>query len=95
MKTLNCDMILPKFREYSHFHEAGSKPELILFWVRNIVAVYREKTRILIDSSDIGINKMNRIDIDIVVVGNHGQGVLRFSIKILYIMNSGKRCESI
>ena len=43
MKTLNCDMILPKFREYSHFHEAGSKPELILFWVRNIVAVYRER----------------------------------------------------
>ena len=76
MKALNGDMILPKFREYSYFHEAGSKSELILFWVRNIVAVYRKETRILIDSSDIGINKMNRIDIDIVVSGNHRQGVL-------------------
>ena len=42
MKALNCDTILPKFREYSHFHEAGSKPELILFWVRNIVAIYKK-----------------------------------------------------
>ena len=43
----------------------------------------------LIDSDDIDINEINRINI--VMGGDHGQG----SITILYMMNNGKRCESI
>ena len=32
---------------------------------------------------------------DIVVGGDHGQGAFRFTMKILYVMNYGKRHESI
>ena len=47
----------------------------------------------LIDSDQIDIYDINRIDI--VVGSDHGQGAFRFTIKILYIINSGKRHESI
>ena len=47
----------------------------------------------LIDSDDIDIYKINRIDI--VVSDNHGQGAFRYPMKILYIMNNSKRHESI
>ena len=40
MKSLSGDIIFPKFGENNYYHEAGSKPELILCWVRGIVAVY-------------------------------------------------------
>ena len=43
----------------------------------------------LIDSDDIDINEINRINI--VMGGDHGQE----SMKIMYKMNNGKRCESI
>ena len=47
----------------------------------------------LIESGDIDISNINRIDI--VVGGDHGQGVFRFPMKILYIMNDDTRHESI
>ena len=40
MKNLSGDMILPKFGEYKYCTETGSKPEHILFWVRDTVAVF-------------------------------------------------------
>ena len=92
IKALSGDMILPKFGEYTYNHEAGRKPELIPFWVRDIVDIYKSENQILIDSSDIDINEMNRIDI--VVGGDHRQGDF-FPMKILNIMNSGKSHKSI
>ena len=47
----------------------------------------------LIESGDIDILNINRIDI--VVGGDHGQGAFRFPMKILYIMNDDTRHESI
>ena len=47
----------------------------------------------LIESGDIDISGISRIDI--VVAGDHGQGVFWFPIDILYIMNNGNRHESI
>ena len=47
----------------------------------------------LIESGDIDISDINRIDI--VIGGDHGQGVFRFPLKILYIMNNGNRHEGI
>ena len=47
----------------------------------------------LIDSSDIDLSDIDRIDI--IVGGNHDQGVFRFPMKILYIMNNQKRHEII
>ena len=89
MKPLSGDMILPKFGEYNYCHKAESKPEFILFWVRDIVAVYKKETKILIDSSDKHINEINRIDI--VIGGDHGQGEFQFPRKSLHIMNNGKK----
>ena len=71
IKVLSGNMTLPKFREHNYYHEAGSKPELILFWVRDIVAVYKKENNILIDYGDIHINKIKGIDI--VVGGDNGQ----------------------
>ena len=34
----------PKFGEYNYYHETGTKPELILFWVRDTVAVFKKET---------------------------------------------------
>ena len=45
MKSLSGDMILPKFGEYKYNNiEKGTKPEHILFWVRNTVAVFKKET---------------------------------------------------
>ena len=44
MKFFRGNMILPKFGEYNYYHEVGYKPKLILFWVRDIVAIYEKKT---------------------------------------------------
>ena len=85
-KIPSGDIISPKFGEYNYYHETGTSPELILFWVRATVAVFKKQTQILTDSGDI-----NRIDI--VVDGNHGQGAFRIPMNILYIMNNDKRHE--
>ena len=93
MKCLSGDMILPKFGEYNHYHEIGSKTENILFWVRDTVAVFKKETELPIESGDIDISDISRIDI--VVGGDHGQGAFRFSMKILYTINNGNIHESI
>ena len=66
-KSLSGDMIIPKFGEFNYYHETGTDPELILFWVRDTFTVYKKEIRLLIDSSDIDIYEINRIDI---VVGS-------------------------
>ena len=47
----------------------------------------------LIDSCDIDIFNISRIDI--VVGGDHSQGAFRFPMKILYIMKDDTRHKSI
>ena len=90
MKSLSGDMILPKFGEYKYYNEIGSKPEHILFQIRDTVTIFKKETQLLIES-DIDI-----IDIiGMVVGGNHGKRAFRFPMKILYIMNNEKRHESI
>ena len=44
MKALSGYMVLPKFGECNYYHEAGSKPEFILYWVCDIVAVCKKET---------------------------------------------------
>ena len=86
MKSLSGDMILLKFGEYKYYHEVGSKPEYILFWIRDTVAVFKKETQLLIESGDINLSDIDIIDI--VVGGDDGQGAFRFPMKILYIMNN-------
>ena len=54
----------------------GSKPEHILFWVRDTIAVFKKEVYLLIESGDIDIPNINRLDI--VFGGDHGQGAFRF-----------------
>ena len=56
------------------------KLELILFWVRNTVALFKKETQLLIDSGDIDIYKINRIDV--VVEYDHVQGEFPYPMKI-------------
>ena len=46
MKSLSGDMIFLKFGEYKYYHEVGSKPEYILFWIRDTVAVFKKETQL-------------------------------------------------
>ena len=79
MKSFSGDIILQKFGGYKYNNmEKESKPEHILFRVRDTVAVFKKKTQLLIESDDIDISNINRIDI--VVGGDHGQGAFRFPI---------------
>ena len=65
----------------------------MLFWIRDNVAVFKKGTQLVIESGDINLSDINRIDI--VVGGYYGQGAFRFPMKILHIINNGKRHESI
>ena len=82
MKNLSEDVIISKFGEYNYHHETGFKLDLVIFWVRDTVAIFKKETGLLIDSDKIDISNINRIDI--VVGGDHGQGTFRFPMKILY-----------
>ena len=93
MKNLSGDMILPKFGEYKYYNESGSKAEHILFWIHDSVAVFKKETQLLIESGDINLSDIDRIDI--VTGGDHGQGSFRFLIKKMEIMNNEKIHENI
>ena len=41
MKSLSGDMMIPKFGEYDYYYETRTKSELILFWIRDIVAIFK------------------------------------------------------
>ena len=43
IKSLSGDVIIPNFGEYNYHHETGTKPELILFWARDDVAVFKRE----------------------------------------------------
>ena len=53
MKSIRGDMILPKFGEYKYYHEIGSKPEHILFWIRDTGVILKKETQLLIESGGI------------------------------------------
>ena len=50
MNNLRGDMIIPKFGEYKYYYETRTKPELILFLVRDTVTIFKKETQLLIGS---------------------------------------------
>ena len=42
MKRLSVDVVTQKFGTYNYYHETGTTPELILFWVRDTIAVFKK-----------------------------------------------------
>ena len=61
--------------------------------IRDTVAVFKKETQLLIESGDISLSDIDRIDI--ADGGDHGQEPFQFSIKILYIMSNEKILERI
>ena len=76
MKSLSGDMMLPKFGEYKYYNKTGSKAKHILFSNRDFVTIFKKETQLLIESGDINLSDIDRIDI--VVGGDHGQGAFHF-----------------
>ena len=50
-------MIAPQFDEYEYVHEVGSKQELLLYWVRDSVAIFKKETTLLINSNRLIVMK--------------------------------------
>ena len=48
MVDFRGEIIVPQFREYKYIHEIVSKPELILYWVRYSIAIFKEQISLLI-----------------------------------------------
>ena len=42
MTDLCGEIISPQSREYKYIHEISSKPDLILYWVRDSVAIFKK-----------------------------------------------------
>ena len=76
MIELCGDMVVPQFGEYKYIHEVGSKPEVILYWIRYFTAILKKEICILGKSSML--NGDNLLKIDVVIGGDHGQGTFRF-----------------
>ena len=57
------------------------------------ISIFKKETNILIDSFSVNVNNVDRIDI--VVGGNHGQGVFQFPMKLIYVMDDEEICKRI
>ena len=86
MVDLRGEMIAPQFSEYKYTHETGTQPESILYWVRDSTVIFKRDISLLIKCNLMIIDDISRIDV--VVGGDHGQGDLRFPMKLLFIMES-------
>ena len=81
-------MIASQFGEYKYVHKVGSNPEHMLYWFRDSVAIFKNKTTLLINFNQLIVNEISRIDV--IVRGNHYQGMFRFPMKLLFIVKSEK-----
>ena len=76
MTDLCGEIIATQFGQTKIVHEVGSKPELILCWVRDSVAIFKKETTLSINSNQLIVNKISRFRA--IVGSDHGQGVFRF-----------------
>ena len=91
MIDLCGEMIVPQFGEYKYIHEVSSKPELILYWIRNSTAIFKKEISLLVKSNLLILDDISRIDV--VIGGNHGQCAFRFPTKLLFVIKSSKNVE--
>ena len=82
------EMIVPQFGKYKYIHEVGSKAELILYWIRDSTAIFKIEISLLVKSNILNLDDISRIDV--IIGGDHGQGVL---IKFLFVMKSSRNVE--
>ena len=83
MIDLCGEMIVPQFGEYKYIHEVGSKPELIIYWIRDSTAMFKKEISLFVKSNIWNLDNLSRIDVEI--GGDHGQGVYRFPMKLFLL----------
>ena len=88
MTDLCGDMIVLQLGEYEYIHEIVSKRELILYMIRDYVAIFKKEISLLITPNQLKVDEIFRIDE--IVGGDHGQGTFRFPIKLLFVIKSEK-----
>ena len=91
MIGLYGEMIVPHFGEYTYIHEVGSKPELILYWIRDFTAIFKKEISLLVKYNILNLGDLSRIDV--AIGGDHGQGAFRSPMKLLFVMTSSKNFE--
>ena len=91
MVDLRGEMIVPQFGEYKDIRSIGSKPELILYWIRDSTEIFKKEISLLIKFHVMNVDDISRIDVT--VCGDHGQCAFRFPMKLLFIMKSSKKIE--
>ena len=84
-------MIVQQFGEYNIIHELDSKPNFIFYWVSDYTAIFKKEITLLINSKQLKVNEISRIDI--IVGGDHGQGNFIFLMKLLFVVKNTKNIE--
>ena len=69
-------------------YDIGSKSELIVYLVRDSVAIFKKEISLLINSNQLIVSEISRIDI--IVCVDYDQGTFQFSIKLLFFTKSEK-----
>ena len=88
MVHLRGEIISSQFGEYKYTHETGTKPESILYWVRDSTAIFKKEISLWIKFNLTINDDVSRTDV--VVGGDHGQGTFRFPMKLLFVMKFAK-----
>ena len=91
MTNLCGEMIVSEFGEYKYIHEIGNKPELIVYWVCDSVEMFKKEISLLINSNQLKINEISKIDV--IVGDDHDRGAFRFLMKLLFVMKSEKHAK--
>ena len=53
MIDLCGEMIIPQFGEYKYVHESRFKPELIFYWVRDSVPIFKKENNLPTNSNQL------------------------------------------
>ena len=76
------EMIVPQFEEYKHIHKISNKPDLILYYIRDSVTIFKKEISLLLKSNQLKVNEIFRIDV--IIGGDHGQCDFRFPMKLYF-----------
>ena len=75
------EMIVPQFGIYKYIHEVGSRPEVVLYWIRYFTAIFKTEISILVKSNMLNSDNLSRID---VVIG--GDFLLRETLNVKVVL---------
>ena len=69
--------------KYTYDQEFGRKPELILYWHRDSVVIFKWLTTLLINYNQLIVNEISGSGV--IVRDDHGKGTFSFPMKFLFV----------